>query len=112
MNNFLSERARSIKPSITLTISAKTKTIRAEGIDVLDFSAGEPNFDTPQVIKQIAVEAMAEGFTKKRLPEVFPKSRTPLSPNNRPNKTKPTIHCKCWCPAVANTRFTISFKQC
>ena len=64
MKNFLSEKARTIKPSITLTISAKAKTMRSEGIDVLNFSAGEPDFDTPDSIKQAAVAAIEEGFTK------------------------------------------------
>jgi len=64
METILSKRAQTIKPSMTLTISAKAKAMRAEGIDVLNFSAGEPDFDTPEVIKQAASEAMAEGFTK------------------------------------------------
>lgn len=64
MEKILSEKARTIKPSITLTISAKAKTMKAEGIDVLNFSAGEPDFDTPDSIKQAAVTAIEEGFTK------------------------------------------------
>ena len=57
-------RALSIKPSITLTISAKAKAMKAEGIDVLNFSAGEPDFDTPDSIKQAAWAAIDSGFTK------------------------------------------------
>lgn len=64
MEALLSGRARSIKPSITLTISAKAKAMKAEGIDVLDFSAGEPDFDTPDIIKQAAFTAIEAGFTK------------------------------------------------
>ncbi len=64
METFLSERARSIKPSITLAISAKAKAMKAEGLDVLNFSAGEPDFDTPDSIKQAAFTAIEEGFTK------------------------------------------------
>lgn len=64
MEKLLSKRARIIKPSITLTISAKAKKMRSEGIDVLNFSAGEPNFDTPESIKQAAITAIEEGFTK------------------------------------------------
>ena len=64
MEELLSEKARIIKPSITLTISAKAKKMRSEGIDVLNFSAGEPDFDTPDSIKQAAVAAIEEGFTK------------------------------------------------
>lgn len=60
----LSQRARAITPSITLTISATAKAMRAEGIPVLDFSAGEPDFDTPEAVKQAAIEAITAGFTK------------------------------------------------
>ena len=60
----LSERARSIKPSITLAISAKAKAMKADGIDVLNFSAGEPDFDTPDIIKRAAIAAIEAGFTK------------------------------------------------
>jgi len=64
MESFLSQRAQSIKPSITLTISAKAKAMRTAGIDVLNFSAGEPDFDTPDAIKQAAIESIQAGFTK------------------------------------------------
>lgn len=64
MEKILSVRAQSIKPSITLTISAKAKAMKAEGIDVLNFSAGEPDFDTPDIIKQAAYTAIETGFTK------------------------------------------------
>lgn len=64
MEAILSKRAQSIKPSITLTISAKAKAMKADGIDVLNFSAGEPDFDTPDTIKQAAYKALEEGFTK------------------------------------------------
>ncbi len=64
MEALLSGRASSIKPSITLTISAKAKTMKADGIDVLNFSAGEPDFDTPDSIKQAAFTAIEAGFTK------------------------------------------------
>jgi aspartate aminotransferase len=64
MEKILSVRAQSIKPSITLTISAKAKAMKAEGIDVLNFSAGEPDFDTPDIIKQAAFAAIEAGFTK------------------------------------------------
>jgi aspartate aminotransferase len=64
MEKKLSLRAQSIKPSITLTISAKAKAMKEGGIDVLNFSAGEPDFDTPDTIKQAANSAIEAGFTK------------------------------------------------
>ena len=60
----LSERAKRINPSATLTISAKAKAMKAKGVPVLNFSAGEPDFDTPKAIKEAASKALAEGFTK------------------------------------------------
>ena len=60
----LSKRAQKIKPSPTLAITAKAKAMRAQGIDVISFGAGEPDFDTPQHIKDAAIAALQEGFTK------------------------------------------------
>ncbi len=60
----LSERARKIKPSPTLAIDAKAKAMKASGADVISFGVGEPDFDTPDNIKEAAVRAMQEGFTK------------------------------------------------
>jgi aspartate aminotransferase len=60
----LSERARKIKPSPTLAIDAKAKEMIASGIDVINFGAGEPDFDTPDHIKEAAMKAIRDGFTK------------------------------------------------
>jgi aspartate aminotransferase len=60
----LAERTKLIKPSVTLAIAAKAGKLRAEGIDVVNFSAGEPDFDTPEHIKAAAVEALRQGMTK------------------------------------------------
>ncbi|MBM3133182.1 MAG: aminotransferase class I/II-fold pyridoxal phosphate-dependent enzyme, partial [Chloroflexi bacterium] len=60
----LTKRAQSISPSPTLGITARAKAMMAEGIDVIGFGAGEPDFDTPEHIKQEAVKAISEGFTK------------------------------------------------
>ena len=62
--SILSNRAKSLKPSPTLAINAKAKSMQAQGIKVISFGAGEPDFDTPQNIKQAAVKAIDEGFTK------------------------------------------------
>lgn len=61
---FVSERAKKISPSPTLAITAKAKAMQAEGIDVVNFGAGEPDFDTPQHIKDAAVKSLQSGFTK------------------------------------------------
>ncbi len=60
----LSKRIGLIEPSMTIGISAKAKELCASGIDVLTFSAGEPDFDTPDNVKEAAIKAIKDGFTK------------------------------------------------
>ena len=60
----LSQRVQKIKPSPTLEITAKAAKLKAQGIDVVSFGAGEPDFDTPDFIKSAAIEAINSGFTK------------------------------------------------
>jgi aspartate aminotransferase len=60
----LAQRATTLTPSLTLAIDAKAKKLKAEGVDVCGFGAGEPDFDTPQFIKDAAAQALAAGFTK------------------------------------------------
>jgi aspartate aminotransferase len=60
----LSKRASSLKPSPTLTINAKEKALKAQGLDIVGFGVGEPDFDTPDHIKKAAIDAINEGFTK------------------------------------------------
>lgn len=60
----LSNRAQKIKSSPTLAIDAKAKAMKAQGIDVVNFGVGEPDFDTPENIKEAAIKAIREGFTK------------------------------------------------
>src|SRR6059036_1914622 len=64
MDYKISQRAASLSPSLTLAIDAKAKQMKAEGQDVVGFGAGEPDFDTPQHIKDAAAKALAAGFTK------------------------------------------------
>ena len=60
----ISARAAQLSPSLTLSIDSKAKAMKAEGIDVCGFGAGEPDFDTPEHIKQAAIAALEAGFTK------------------------------------------------
>lgn len=60
----LTARINSIKPSPTLAITMKANALRAEGRDIIGFGAGEPDFDTPDNVKQAAIQAIKEGFTK------------------------------------------------
>ncbi|MDQ6860569.1 MAG: pyridoxal phosphate-dependent aminotransferase [Verrucomicrobiota bacterium] len=60
----ISERASRLTPSLTLSIDAKAKAMKAEGLDVCGFGAGEPDFDTPEHIKEAAIAALQSGMTK------------------------------------------------
>ncbi len=60
----LASRVTQVTPSLTLAITAKAKEMKAQGIDVCSFSSGEPDFDTPQHIKEAAASALAQGKTK------------------------------------------------
>ena len=64
MNYKISPRAASLAPSLTLAIDSKAKAMKAAGEDVVGFGAGEPDFDTPQHIKDACAKALADGFTK------------------------------------------------
>ncbi|MEF9475875.1 MAG: pyridoxal phosphate-dependent aminotransferase [Candidatus Mariimomonas ferrooxydans] len=60
----LSKKTSSIKPSPTLSLDAKAKALKANGVDVVNFGVGEPDFDTPENIKEAAIKAIKNGFTK------------------------------------------------
>lgn len=60
----LSDRVNTLSESITIAISTLAQELKAQGKDIISFSAGEPDFDTPQVIKDAAIRAINEGFTK------------------------------------------------
>ncbi len=60
----LAKRLDAVKPSPTLAITAKAREMKAKGIDVVGFGAGEPDFDTPAIIKEAAKKAIDQGFTK------------------------------------------------
>jgi aspartate aminotransferase len=60
----LADRLKTLAPSSTLAVQAKARELRARGVDVISFGAGEPDFDTPERVKAAAVEAMRRGRTK------------------------------------------------
>ncbi|MCK5379948.1 MAG: aspartate transaminase, partial [Candidatus Latescibacteria bacterium] len=60
----LSKNVLRVQPSATLAISTQAKTMKARGIDVIALSAGEPDFDTPEHIKDAAIRAIRDGMTK------------------------------------------------
>jgi aspartate aminotransferase len=60
----IANRMENLSPSVTMAITAMARELKAQGKDILSFSAGEPDFDTPQVIKDAAIKAIQEGHTK------------------------------------------------
>ncbi len=60
----VSKTAQSVQPSVTMAVTARAKQLKAEGVDVVSFGAGEPDFDTPDFIKQSAKTALDQGATK------------------------------------------------
>lgn len=64
MARTLSKKASDVKPSSTLAITAKAKALKAQGVDLVGFGAGEPDFNTPDNINDCAIEAIRDGFTK------------------------------------------------
>ena len=82
----LSNRIKKLSPSLTIAISQKARELKASGRDVLAFSAGEPDFDTPTKIKQEAIKAIEEGFTKYTavagIPELLDAIKTKLKKEN------------------------------
>ena len=60
----ISQRAQSVPPSATIAVTARAKELKAQGVDVVGFGAGEPDFDTPDYIKDAAIKALKEGQTK------------------------------------------------
>ncbi|NLZ73349.1 MAG: aminotransferase class I/II-fold pyridoxal phosphate-dependent enzyme, partial [Bacteroidales bacterium] len=63
MNQLLSDRLNSLSPSETLAMSQKSNELKAQGIDVINMSVGEPDFNTPDAIKQAAQRAIEENYT-------------------------------------------------
>ena len=60
----LAERIGQIKPSLTLAVDTKAKAMKKAGLDMVSFGVGEPDFDTPEHIKEAAIQAIRDGFTK------------------------------------------------
>lgn len=75
----LATRLQEITPSLTLSIDSKAKALRAEGVDVCGFGAGEPDLDTPEHIKAAAIAALQEGFTKYTPSSGIPELRKAIS---------------------------------
>jgi len=82
----LSDRIQTLSPSLTIAISSLARDLKAQGKDILSFSAGEPDFGTPQRIKDEAIKAINDGFTKYTavpgIPELLEAVATKLKRDN------------------------------
>jgi aspartate aminotransferase len=75
----ISERVEKLSPSLTLAVDAKAKALKAEGVDIIAFAAGEPDFDTPEHIKAAAMGSLDAGFTKYTPAAGIPELRSAIS---------------------------------
>ena len=75
----LTDRVNTLSESITIAISTLAQELKASGKDVISFSAGEPDFDTPQVIKDAAIKAINDGFTKYTAVDGIPELKTAIA---------------------------------
>jgi len=75
----LSKAAREITPSMTIGMDDRARQLRRKGVDVLSFAAGEPDFDTPEPVKDAAITAIREGFTKYTGPAGIPELRQAIA---------------------------------
>lgn len=71
----IANRMQNLSPSVTMAITALARELKAQGKDILSFSAGEPDFNTPDVIKQSAIKAIEEGHTKYTAVEGIPQTK-------------------------------------
>ncbi len=75
----LSRRIQTLSESLTIAITSLARDLKASGKDVLSFSAGEPDFDTPKAIKEAAIKALNDGFTKYTAVEGIPELREAIA---------------------------------
>jgi aspartate/methionine/tyrosine aminotransferase len=108
MNYRISQRAAALSPSLTLAIDAKAKAMKAEGQDVVGFGAGEPDFDTPQHIKDACAKALAAGFTKYTPSSGIPELRQAIADKFKRENGLTTNLPKSSSPAAASTPATTS----
>ena len=86
----LADRVSTLEASQTLAMAARAKALKAQGKPIIDFTAGEPDCDTPAHIKQAAIQAINEGFTKYTPSSGMPSLREAIS---GPNDAIETWRC-------------------
>ena len=105
----ISERLNRVVPSATLAISTRAKEMLREGRKVVNLSVGEPDFDTPSFIKEAAIQALREGFTKYTpvagIPELIQAIREKLERDNNLSYSNPQIMVSCGAKEVLYNTF-------
>ena len=112
MNYKISIRAASLTPSLTLAMDAKAKQMKAEGIDVVGFGAGEPDFATPRHITEAAIKALNDGFTKYTPSSGIPELRQAAADKFKRDNGLVTSRRKSSFPAAANIPAATPSSRC
>jgi|LNFM01.1.fsa_nt_gb aspartate aminotransferase len=86
----LSKRLDAVVPSATLAINARAQALRAQGVDVISFGAGEPDFDTPSNVREAAKSAIDQGRTRYTAVSGIPELRKAIARNNEQERGVPT----------------------
>lgn len=105
----LSYRVQTIKPSPTLAVTARAAKLKAEGKDIIGLGAGEPDFDTPQHIKDAAIAAINKGLTKYTPVGGTPGLKMQLWENSNEKMILILNRNRFWCHAVASKAFLTSY---
>jgi aspartate aminotransferase len=112
MQKGLSQRALSAQPSPTLALTARAQELRRQGVDVLSFTAGEPDFDTPDFAKTARWKPSHAGYTKYTpTPGILP-LREAIAENSNARTTCATRPTRLWSPAARSTRCSARSWRC
>jgi len=99
----LSARARAIRPSVTIAIDSRAKELRAAGEHVINLSAGEPDFPTPDFIKQAGIAAIEQDFTRYTPAAGIRELREAIAAKHERTTASATTGTRSWSPAAAST---------
>ena len=108
----LADRLKTLAPSSTLAVQAKARELRRRGVDVITFGAGEPDFDTPERIKDAAIQAMRQGHTKYTEVGASPSCGPRYAASSSATTVSTTSRRTCWSRAAPSTRCSTWSSPC
>jgi len=108
----ISQRVQRIKPSPTLAVTARAAELRAAGKDIIGLGAGEPDFDTPEHVKQAAIQAIQQGFTKYTAVDGTAGLKQAIIAKFKRDQGWTTSPTRSWCPAAASRASSIWRWRC